>query len=136
MAHPFSVLDVHGPYREPREPAFSYDYTVQRPTWPTPQAVRIKVSIEDELNYIKEKILHIEGGTPGQQLIVTRILSSHIADFKLAIANEEELFMERRDVMIEPFTEAFSHLFGRLEKAMAEKKDAVLGEIREKAKLG
>lgn len=136
MKHPFSILNVHGPYREPREPAFSYDYTVQRPSWPTPQAVRVKIGIEEELQHIRQKILDIQGGTPGQQLIVTRVLTNHIADAKLTIANDEELFLERRDVMINPFIGTLSHLFGRLESAIQEKKDAILGEIREKARLG
>ena len=29
----YTVLNVMGPYREPREPAFSFDYSVQRPHW-------------------------------------------------------------------------------------------------------
>ena len=30
----YTVLNVMGPYREPREPAFSFDYSVQRPIGP------------------------------------------------------------------------------------------------------
>jgi hypothetical protein len=51
MTHPFTTLNVSGPYREPRELVFSYDYSVQRPNWPTPNGVRVKVSIPDELDY-------------------------------------------------------------------------------------
>ena len=53
MASDLIVLNVMGPYREPKESAFSFDYSVQRPDWATPQGVRIKVSIESELNHLK-----------------------------------------------------------------------------------
>jgi len=66
------VLNVMGPYREPREPAFSYDYSVQRPDWATPQGVRVKVSIELELDYLKHSILAIVGGSAGQQLRINQ----------------------------------------------------------------
>ena len=80
MASDLIILNVMGPYREPREPAFSYDYSVQRPHWATPQGVRIKVSIEHELDYLKNAILAISGGTPGQQLRLNQILLRAIAD--------------------------------------------------------
>ena len=38
MADSFTIIDISGPYREPREESFSYDYSIQRPTWPTPKA--------------------------------------------------------------------------------------------------
>ena len=34
-----TIIDVSGPFREPREPIFSYDYSVQRPTWATPGGI-------------------------------------------------------------------------------------------------
>jgi len=43
------ITDVTGPYREPREQVFSYDYSIQRASWPTAQAVRVKVAIPEEL---------------------------------------------------------------------------------------
>ena len=45
------ITDVTGPYREPREPVFSYDYSIQRASWPTAQAVRVKVAIPEELEF-------------------------------------------------------------------------------------
>lgn len=129
-AHPFSILNVLGPYREPREAAFSYDYTVHRPAWPTPQAVRVKVSIADELDYFKIKMLGVSGGSPGQQLRINQMLSRRLADRKLDIANEEGLFLERLDVKIEPFTGPFSHLFPPLEAWMREQQASVREEIR------
>ena len=50
------ITDVTGPYREPREQVFSYDYSVQRASWPTAQAVRVKVAIPEELDVLRSKI--------------------------------------------------------------------------------
>ncbi|MBM4120706.1 MAG: hypothetical protein FJ248_07410, partial [Nitrospira sp.] len=68
MTNPVTILNVSGPYREPREPAFSYDYAIQRGTWPTPHAVRVKVAVVEELDYLKYTVLALQGGSPGQQL--------------------------------------------------------------------
>jgi hypothetical protein len=135
MKHPFSTLNVSGPFREPREPSFSYDYSVHRPTWPTPQAVRVKISIADELEYLRDKVLGISGGSPGQQLRVNQILMRWIADKKLNIANDEGLFLQRLDVMIMPFTGALAHLFPVLSGLMEQEKDALRREIHDKVKL-
>lgn len=130
MAHPFTTLNVLGPYREPREPAFSYDYSVHRPTWTTAQAVRVKVSIPDELDYLKTKVLAVTGGSPGQQLRVNQILTRRIADHKLQIGNDEGMFLERLDVMIGPFTGPLAHLFARLETWMQDNKVSLREEIQ------
>jgi len=128
-------LNVSGPYREPREPAFSYDYSIQHPNWPTPQGVRVKVSIADELDYLKSKVLGVSGGSPGQQLLVTQMLSRRIADRKFQIASEEGMFSERRDVMIGFFTGELGHLFARLEIWMNEARSVIREEIRQKVGL-
>ncbi len=135
MANPFTILNVSGPYREPREPAFSYDYAVQRATWPTPNGVRVKVAVSEELEYFKGKILEVPSGSPGQQLLVSQLLMRHIADRKLQIANEENMFNERLDIMIGPFTGPLAHLFPRLDAWMNESKAALRQEIREKVRL-
>jgi hypothetical protein len=129
MKYPFTIINMAGPYREPREPILSYDYAVQRPDWPTPHGVRVKVSMGDELEYCKNKVLVISGGTPGQQMLVNQILTRRIADRKLQIANEEGLFLERFDVMIGPFTGPLQHLFSRLEAWMHEAKLELQQEI-------
>ena len=49
------ITDVTGPYREPREQVFSYDYSIQRASWPTAQAVRVKVAIPEELDVLREQ---------------------------------------------------------------------------------
>lgn len=135
MTHPFTTLNVSGPYREPRELVFSYDYSVQRPNWPTPNGVRVKVSIPDELDYFKTKILGIGGGSPGQQMIVTQMLSRRIADRKLQIANEEGMFLDRGDVMVGPFTGPLSHLFAQLDAWMHESNESVRQEVTARARL-
>jgi len=112
------VLNVMGPYREPREPAFSYDYSVQRPDWATPQGVRVKVSIELELDYLKNSILAVAGGSGGQQLRINQILSRAIADQKLEIADADGLLADRRDVMVGPFVDDLMHLFSPLDQWM------------------
>ncbi len=135
MAEPFTIIDVSGPFREPREESFSYDYSIQRATWPTPQGVRVKVAMAEELDHLKSKVLELQGGSPGQQLRVSQILTRHIADRKLQIANDENMLNERRDIMLAPFTGAFTHLFLKLEAWMHESKAALRQEIREKVKF-
>lgn len=135
MANPFTILHISGPFREPREPAFSYDFAIQRSTWPMPHAVRVKVAVADELDYLKTKILELQGGSPGQQLLISQLLTRHIANRKLQIANEENMFNERLDVLIEPFTGPLAHLFPRLETWMNDSKAALRQEVREKVRL-
>jgi len=135
MKDAFSILNVSGPYREPREPVFSYDYSIQRSNWPTANSVRIKVSIPDEFDYLKNKILAVSGGSPGQQLRVTQLLSRRIADRKLQIADEQSMLLERRDVMIDPFTGPLLHLFAPLEAWMSEQKASLRQEVREQVGL-
>ena len=78
--------------------------------------MRVKVSIPDELDYLKTTVLGISGGSPGQQMIVTQMLSRRIADHKLQMANEEGMFTQRGDVLVGPFTGPFAHLFGDIER--------------------
>lgn len=131
----YTVLNVMGPYREPREPAFSFDYSVERPHWGTPQGVRVKVMIEEELEYFKGKILEISGGSVGQQLRVNQIVCREIADQKLELGNQDGLFSERLDVMIGPFVDDLQHLAPLLESWMQAQKDRVRADIKEKVGL-
>ncbi|WP_447971179.1 hypothetical protein [Nitrospira sp. M1] len=127
----YTVLNVMGPYREPREPAFSYDYSVQRPHWGTPQGVRVKVLIKEELEYFKENVLGVTGGTSGQQLRANQMICRHIADQKLELGNQDGVFADRRDVMIGPFDGELQHLAPLLERWMQEQKDPIRKEIQE-----
>jgi len=135
MANPFTILNMSGPFREPREPVFSYDFAIQRSNWPMPHAVRVKVAVAEELDHLKTKILEMQGGSPGQQLLISQLLTKHIANRKLQIANEENMFNERLDILIEPFIGPLAHLFPRLETWMNDSKAALRQEIREKVRL-
>ncbi len=108
----------------------SYDYSVQRPAWPTPQGIRVKISLEEELDVLKSKILEISGGSAGQQLRVNQILTRAIGDRKLELANEANMFDDRRDVMIEPFNGSLAYLFPKLESWMIEERDRLRQEIQ------
>ena len=124
------ILDVTGPYREPREQVFSYDYSVQRASWLTPQAVRVKIAIPVELDLLRSKILGSIAGTPGQQLMISKSLSRHIADEKLRIAETDGMLTERRDTVVAPFTGPLAHLFPRLDSWAVEQGDTLRAEIK------
>ena len=129
------ILDVTGPYREPREQVFSYDYSVQRASWPTAQAVRVKIAIPEELEVLRGKILGAIAGTPGQQLMISKCLSQHIADEKLRIAEADGMLAERRDTVVAPFTGPLAHLFPRLDAWAAEQQDTLRAEIKTRVGL-
>ncbi len=132
MPSDLTILNVMGPYREPQEPAFSYDYSVQRPDWGTPQGVRIKVSIEHELDYLKNTILEFSGGSVGQQLRCNQLLLRAIADKKLEIVDADARLTERLDVMVGPFDgETLGHLFGLLEAWMHSEKTNLRQAIKD-----
>ncbi len=124
------VSNVTGPYREPREQVFSYDYSIQRASWPTAQAVRVKVAIPEELDVLRGKIFGAIAGTPGQQLMTSKFLSRHIADEKIRIADAEGMLAERRDTVVAPFTGPLVHLFPRLDAWATEQRDALRAEIK------
>jgi len=130
MDNRITILDVAGPYREPREQVFSYDYSIQRASWPTPQGVRVKVDIPGELDVMRDKILGSVVGTPGQQLMISKFLSKHIADEKFRIAEADGMLAERRDIVIAPFTEPLAHLFPRLDAWAVEQRETLRAEIK------
>jgi len=135
MESKLTISDVSGPFREPREPIFSYDYSVQRPTWATPHGVRVKVSIPDELEVVRAQLLGAAAGSAGQQLVIGKILSRAIADGKLRIAEEEGLLAERRDVMLDPFTGPLAHLFPKMLAVLGQQQAALRDEIKKRAGL-
>ena len=130
MASDLIVLNVMGPYREPKEPAFSFDYSVQRPDWATPQGVRVKVAIESELNYLKT-VLDCVGGSVGQQLRINQLLCRAIAEQKLALVDADGILSDRRDVMVGSFVEELSHLFPALEQWMKNEQAQLRQMIKE-----
>lgn len=129
------IANVTGPFREPREQVFSYDYSVQRPAWLTAQAVRVKVAIPEELDVLRGKIFGTVAGTPGQQLIISKFLSRHIADEKLRIAEADGMLAQRRDTMVAPFTGPLAHLFARLEVWAVEQQETLRAEIKTRVGL-
>jgi hypothetical protein len=130
MNVPIKITDVTGPYREPREQVFSYDYSIQRASWPTAQAIRVKVAIPEELDVLRGKILGAVTGTPGQQLMISKFLSRQIANEKLRIADADGMLSERRDTVIAPFTGPLVHLFPRLDAWAGEQRETLRAEIK------
>lgn len=127
-----TVSDASGPFREPREPVFSYDYSIQRSIWATPHGLRAKVSIPDELDVFKQRLLGAVTGSPGQQLMISNILSRKIADWKVKVAEGEGMLAERRDTMLAPFVGPLAHLFPKLEALFEQERSAVREEIRKR----
>jgi hypothetical protein len=130
MDNRLKITDVTGPYREPREQVFSYDYTIQRASWPTAQGVRVKVAIPEELDVLRNTILGAITGTPGQQLMISKFLSRHIADEKIRIADADGMLSERRDTVVGPFTGPLAHLFPKLEAWSTEQQETLRAEIK------
>lgn len=135
MNNKLTISDVSGPFREPREPIFSYDYSVQRATWATPHGIRVKVSIPDELEILRERLLGPVAGSAGQQLVIGKVLSRTIADWKVQIAEAEGMLVERRDVMLAPFVGPLAHLFQKLEVLFAQEQATLREEIRKRVGL-
>ena len=100
-----------------------------------PHAVRVKVAIADELEMLKSKVVGTFSGSPGQQLLISQILSRKIADEKLRIADEVGMLADRRDVMIPPFVDALAHFFPRLEACATQQQPALREEIAKRVKL-
>ena len=120
-----TILSTSGPFREPREQVFSYDYAVQRSTWPTPHGVRVKISLPHELELFKGALLGVVTGSPGQQLMISNMLSKKIADWKIQIAEAEGFFVERRDVMLPPFVGPLAHLFAKLDERFQSEQSSI-----------
>jgi hypothetical protein len=126
----FAIVEINGPFREPREQVFSYDYSIQRSTWATPHGVRVKVSIPDELEVLKRRLCGMVVGSPGQQLMMSNILSKTIADWKMRVAEGEGMLTERRDVMVPPFAGSLAHLFPKLEALFEADQSAIREDVR------
>jgi hypothetical protein len=130
--NPFTIVEINGPFREPREQVFSYDYSIQRSTWATPHGVRIKVSIPDELEVLKRRLFGMVGGSPGQQLMMSNMLSKAIADRKMVVAEGEGMLSERRDMMLAPFIGPLAHLFPKLEALLEADQSTIREEVRKR----
>ena len=124
------ISDVTGPFREPREPVLSYDYSIQRATWAATHAVRVKIALAEELDYGKEKLLGPITGSPGQQLMLNKFLSRKIGDEKLRIAEAEGMLKERGDLLLPPFTGPMAPYFSQLESWIQAEQDQLRAEIK------
>jgi hypothetical protein len=128
----FTIVEINGPFREPREQVFSYDYSIQRSTWATPHGVRVKVSIPDELEVLKRRLFGMVVGSPGQQLMISNLLSKTIADWKMRVAEGEGMLTERRDLMLAPFIGPLAYLFPKLEALFEADQAAIREEVRKR----
>ncbi|MBI5672414.1 MAG: hypothetical protein HZC50_03925 [Nitrospirae bacterium] len=133
--NPFAIIEINGPFREPREQVFSYDYSIQRSTWATPHGVRVKVSIPDELEVLKRRLVGMAVGSPGQQLMMSNILSKTIAGWKMQVAEGEGMLTERRDMLLAPFIGPLAHLFPKLEALFEVDQSAIRDEVRRRVGL-
>jgi len=77
----------------------------------------------------------VSGGSPGQQLKLTQMLSRKIADQKILIALEEGRIETASEVLVKEFTGNDAYLFPMLEAWMGEVKEQVRREIHEQVKL-
>ena len=100
-----------------------------------PHAARVKIAIAEELDVLRGKILGPMSGSPGQQLLVSQLLTRRIADEKLRIADEDGMLSGRADVVIPPFTGPMAHLFAKLESWLEQHREALRAEIKDRAKI-
>ena len=119
-----------GPFREPGKEVLSYDFFINRKGWIIPRAMRVYVDIKTELEPFQQRILAVTGGSPGQQLKLTQMLTRLIADQKLAIVLEEGRIEKSSEVLVAAFTGNDGYLFPKLEAWMLEAKDKIREEIR------
>jgi hypothetical protein len=131
----YDVTLSTGPFREPGAEALSYDYFINRKGWLIPRVMRVFVDIKAELEPLQRHLQGVSGGTPGQQLKVTQLLSRKIADRKVVIALEEGRIEKATEVLVKGFTENDAYLFPILEKWMEGAKESLREEIKEKVGL-
>ncbi|MDN5942503.1 MAG: hypothetical protein L0H94_11525 [Nitrospira sp.] len=79
---------------------------------------------------LRSKVLGSVAGTPGQQLMISKYLSRHIADEKLRFAETDGMLTERRDTVVAPFTGPLVHLFPRLDSWATEEQESLRAEIK------
>jgi hypothetical protein len=82
------------------------------------------------LDVVRNKILGDVVGTPGQQLMISKCLSRHIANEKFRIAEADGMLAERRDTVVAPYTGPLIHLFARLDAWAVEQRESLRAEIK------
>ena len=118
-----------GPFREPGKDVLSYDFFVNRKGWMIPRVMRVFVDIKAELEPFQKGILGVSGGSPGQQLKLTQMLTRLIADQKIQIVLAEGRIEKASELLVPAFTGNDAYLFPKLEAWMMEGKDRVRAEI-------
>lgn len=134
-AHKYEVSLSSGPFREPGKDVLSYDFFINRKGWLIPRVMRVFVGVKEELEYFQHHVLGVTGGSPGQQLKVTQMLSRKIADQKVVLALEEGRIETASEVLLKEFTGNDGYLFPKLEAWMREVNDTIREEIRTKVGL-
>ena len=129
-AHQYEVTLSAGPFREPHAEAISYDYYVNRKGWLIPRVMRVFVDLKAELEPFQQKILGLSGGSPGQQLKLTQMLTRKIAEQKAQIVLAEGRIEQASEVLVRGFTEHDSYLFPKLEAWMVAVKDQVREQVK------
>jgi hypothetical protein len=124
-----------GPFREPGKDVLSYDFFVNRKGWMIPRVMRVFVDIKAELEAFQKGILGVSGGSPGQQLKLTQMLSRMIADKKVEIVLDEGRIEKASELLVPTFTGNDAYLFPKLEAWMMEEKDRIRAEINAAAGL-
>jgi hypothetical protein len=119
-----------GPFREPGREILSYDFFINRKGWLIPRVIRVYVDIKAELDRFQHQVLGVSGGSPGQQLKLTQMLSRMIADRKVLIALEEGRIERGSEVLVQGFTGNDAYLFPQLETWMIEVKEKVRQAIK------
>lgn len=126
----YDVSVSAGPFREPSKDVLSYDFFVNRKGWLIPRVMRVFVDVKTELHVFQQEVLQVSGGSPGQQLKLTQMLTRLIADQKVAIALADGRIEKASEVLIPVFTAGDQHLFPRLHEWMLEVKERVRQDIR------
>jgi hypothetical protein len=128
--HVYDVTFSTGPFREPNAEALSCDFFVNRKGWLIPRVMRVWVDIKGELELFQHTILGVSGGSPGQQLKLTHMLTRKIADQKIRIVLEDDRIEKSSEVLVKGFADQDSHLFPKLEEWMRTVKDQVREEVK------
>jgi hypothetical protein len=92
--------------------------------------MRVFIDLKAELEPFQQKILGLSGGSPGQQLKLTQMLTRMIAEQKAQIVLAEGRIEQASEVLVRGFTEHDGYLFPKLEAWMV----AVRDQVREQAK--
>jgi len=68
-------------------------------------------------------------------MVIGKVLSRTIADWKVQIAEAEGMLLERRDVLLAPFVGPFVHLFQKLDAMFEQEKATLREEVRKRVGL-